>query len=144
MSHTWSGLRCRTRRAVSFTFLISHSTLLLLLLLTGCAGPPDNAVGGFSGEPAAQQVELAATDKVTWAPDRLEATAGDVTFVVRNPTALEHNFVVQGNGVKATSHTFRPNATVTLTLKDLKPGTYRYICTVAGHSATMQGTLVVR
>ena len=116
---------------------------LLVALLAGCGGGPATDIG-FSSEPAAQQVEVAATDKVTWAPNRLEATAGDVTFVVRNPTSLQHNFVVEGNGVKAVSRTFKPNATVTLTLKDLKPGTYRYVCTVAGHEATMFGTLMVR
>ena len=99
---------------------------------------------GFSSEPAAQQVQVVATDKVTWEPKILQVEAGDVTFVVRNPTALAHNFVVEGNGLKARSHTFKPNATVALTLKDLKPGTYKYICTVAGHAATMYGTLVVR
>ncbi len=115
----------------------------LVVLLAGCGGGPAADIG-FSSEPAAQQLEVAATDKVTWAPNRLEADAGDVTFVVRNPTSLPHNFVVEGHGVKAVSRTFKPNATVTLTLKDLKPGTYRYVCTVAGHQATMFGTLVVR
>ena len=116
---------------------------VLVALLAGCGGGPVADIG-FSSEPAAQQLEVAATDKVTWAPNRLEASAGDVTFVVRNPTSLQHNFVVEGNGVKAVSRNFKPNATVTLTLKDLKPGTYRYICTIAGHEATMFGTLVVR
>ena len=123
------------------------STLAVLAvvgaLLAGCGGGPPADIG-FSSEPAAQQLEVTATDKVTWAPNRLEAAAGDVTFVVRNPTSLQHNFVVEGNGVKAVSRNFKPNATVTLTLKDLKPGTYRYVCTVAGHEATMFGTLVVR
>ncbi len=116
---------------------------VLVALLAGCGGGPAADIG-FSSEPAAQHLEVAATDKVTWAPNRLEATAGDVTFVVHNPTSLSHNFMVQGNGVKAVSRNFKPNATVTLTLKDLKPGTYRYVCTVAGHEATMFGTLVVR
>ena len=116
---------------------------VLVALLAGCGGGPAADIG-FSSEPATQQLEVAATDKVTWAPNRLEASAGDLTFVVRNPTSLQHNFVVEGNGVKAVSRTFKPNATVTLTLKDLKPGTYRYICTIAGHEATMFGTLVVR
>ena len=115
---------------------------VLVALLAACGGGPPADIG-FSNEPAAQQLEIAATDKVTWAPNRLEASAGDVTFVVRNPTSLSHNFTVEGNGVKAVSRTFKPNATVTLTLKDLKPGTYRYVCTVAGHEATMYGTLVV-
>ncbi len=116
---------------------------LLVILLAGCGGGPAADIG-FSGEPTTQQLEVAATDKVTWAPNRLEASAGDLTFVVRNPTSLQHNFVVEGNGVKAVSRNFKPNATVTLTLKDLKAGTYRYVCTVAGHEATMFGTLVVR
>ena len=116
---------------------------VLGVLLSGCGGGPAADIG-FSSEPAAQHLEVAATDKVTWAPNRLEAAAGDVTFVVRNPTSLQHNFVVEGNGVKAVSRTFKPNATVSLTLKDLKPGTYRYVCTVAGHEATMFGTLMVR
>jgi plastocyanin len=115
---------------------------VLVALLAGCGGGPAADIG-FSSEPAAQQLEVAATDKVTWAPNLLEASAGDVTFVVHNPTSLQHNFEVEGNGVKAVSRNFKPNATVTLTVKDLKPGTYRYVCTVAGHEATMFGTLVV-
>ncbi len=114
---------------------------MLVALLGGCGGGPAVDIG-FSNEPAAQQLEVAATDKVTWAPNRLEAAAGDVTFVVSNPTSLQHNFVVEGNGVKAVSRTFKPNATVTLTLKDLKPGTYRYVC-IPHEGARMVGTVVV-
>lgn len=115
-----------------------------LALLAACgprAGAP--ASGGFSHEVTAQQLAISATGAVTWNPNHLTAQAGDVTFVVKNPTTLVHNFALQGNGVDARSGDLRPGTTTNLTLRGLQPGTYRYVCTIPGHAATMFGTLTV-
>ena len=132
------------RRSIYFAL---PALLALSVLLMACEAPAaagQGGAGGFSGEVAAQQVALAAGGGLTWQPAQLTADAGDLTFVVRNPTALDHNLHVIGNGVNAMSATLRPGTTTYLTLKDLKPGTYKYVCTLPGHEATMTGTLTVR
>ncbi|HET8626808.1 MAG TPA: plastocyanin/azurin family copper-binding protein [Thermomicrobiales bacterium] len=116
-----------------------------LALLAACGaqgGAPEGA--GFSHEVTAQQFTVTATGSLTWDPNHLTSQAGEVTFVVKNPTTLVHNFVLQGNGVNATSGDLRPGTTTNLTLKGLKPGAYRYVCTIPGHASTMNGTLTVK
>ena len=74
-------------------------------------------------------------------PVELTAPAGTITFDVHNGGGAEHNFAVQGLGKTAM---LKPDASATLTLEDVKPGTYEYICEVAGHAdGGMRGTLTV-
>lgn len=101
--------------------------------------------GGFVSEQAAQRVEVVADPEglLKWTQDDYRATAGDVTFVVKNPSPSRHNFVVEGNGVKATSPTFGTGEQ-TYTLKGLQPGEYLIVCTVPGHrEAGMVAKLIV-
>jgi plastocyanin len=75
----------------------------------------------------------------------LAAKAGKVTIAFTNQAPLSHNLTVEsasGSVVGATP-TFQ-GATKALTL-ELKPGTYKFFCTVPGHrQAGMEGTLVVK
>lgn len=75
----------------------------------------------------------------------LTAKAGKVTIAFTNQAPLSHNVTVEsasGSVVGATP-TFQ-GATKTLTL-DLKPGSYKFFCSVPGHRmAGMEGTLVVK
>lgn len=126
--------------------------VLCALVLGACAGADGGAGAGqtsvparrFSSAVAAQQFKVTAEPAIRWSPSELHATAGDISFIVSNPTALNHDFTVQGNGMNARSDVLRPGSTTTLTLTGLAPGTYRYICTIPGHEATMVGTLVVK
>lgn len=76
----------------------------------------------------------------------LSASAGTVTIDFTNKSPLPHNVTVESSGgqqVGATP-TFQGGAK-TLTLSNLKPGTYKFFCSVPGHrQAGMEGTLVVK
>lgn len=109
--------------------------------------PSAAVITAFTSEPAAQQVQVAAdaTGLLKWDKPSYEAKAGDVTFVVANPSMLTHNFVVEGPGVRAQSATFAAKTTNSFTLKGLQPGEYLLVCTFAGHrEAGMVARLTVR
>lgn len=67
------------------------------------------------------------------------AKNGSVTFRVQNAGKVGHNFKIAGK----TTPMIKPNKSATLTLS-LKKGSYPYLCTVPGHSASgMKGTFKV-
>lgn len=74
----------------------------------------------------------------------LEAKAGKVTIDFKNPSALEHNVVIEQNGKELAG--FEPIAEGEESeTANLKPGTYTFFCAVPGHrQAGMEGTLVVK
>ena len=74
----------------------------------------------------------------------LEAKAGKVTIDFTNPSALEHNVVIEQNGKELAG--FEPiTQGEESETADLKPGTYTFFCAVPGHrEAGMEGTLVVK
>jgi uncharacterized cupredoxin-like copper-binding protein len=75
----------------------------------------------------------------------LTAKAGKVTITFANQASLEHNLTVASSSgaVVGATPTFS-GGSKTLAL-DLKPGTYKFYCTVPGHRAAgMEGTLTVQ
>ena len=58
--------------------------------------------------------------------------AGSYSFEVANDGQVEHDFVVEGNGVNEKTPTIGPGKSATLKV-DLKPGTYDVYCSVPGH-----------
>lgn len=76
--------------------------------------------------------------------DKSMASAGMVTFTIKNNGPSPHNFNVKINGEEKGVPTLDPGTTTTLTL-DLKPGTYDYRCNIPGHDLLgMKGTLTVK
>jgi len=75
---------------------------------------------------------------------KLEAKAGKVTIDFKNPSALEHNVVIEQNGKELSG--FEPIAEGEESeTANLKPGTYTFFCSVPGHrEAGMEGTLTVK
>jgi plastocyanin len=75
----------------------------------------------------------------------LTAKAGKVSLAFTNASSLEHNLTVassSGQVVGATPTFSGGSKTVSLTLK---PGTYKFYCSVPGHrQAGMEGTLTVQ
>jgi plastocyanin len=75
----------------------------------------------------------------------LTAKAGNVSIDFSNMSPLEHNVTVESSShaVVGATPTFKGESkTLTLTLK---PGTYKFFCSVPGHRmAGMEGTLVVK
>jgi uncharacterized cupredoxin-like copper-binding protein len=58
--------------------------------------------------------------------------AGSYAFDVKNDGKIDHDFVVQGNGVDERTPIIHPGDSATLNV-DLKPGTYDVYCSVPGH-----------
>lgn len=133
---------------------------LLLAALDACAADTGNARvgydpyanGAYGGSPflaemVAQQVVVAADRRGSLLWDRAEytATAGDVSFVVQNPSPVVHQFGVEGNGVNYQSGNLAPGPTTTFTIKGLPAGDYLIVCNYANHKeAGMVATLRVR
>jgi len=75
----------------------------------------------------------------------LSANAGKVSIAFTNMAPLAHNVTIEGTGGKilGATPTFQ-GASKTVSLQ-LKPGTYKFFCSVPGHRAAgMEGTLTVK
>jgi uncharacterized cupredoxin-like copper-binding protein len=74
----------------------------------------------------------------------LEAPAGKVRIQMKNPATLQHDVVIEGNGVDKAGPVVGQGGTSTATA-DLKAGKYTFYCSVDGHEqAGMKGVLTVR
>lgn len=126
------------------------------LLLGACASPP-----------RVQEVALTA-QTMKYSPSTFEVTAGaPVELTLVNEDALEHDFSIleipvetvsqadpmsaehamqMGTGVDPVLHVAaEPGATNHLSFIPTKPGTYEFMCSVAGHKeAGMVGSMVVK
>ena len=58
--------------------------------------------------------------------------AGSYSFEVKNDGKIEHDLVIEGNGVDEKTPTIEAGKTATLEV-DLKPGTYDVYCSIPGH-----------
>lgn len=131
--------------------LVLATVLTLALVACGEGDANGGSAGGgktgFSTEVFDNQVQVKADPKgaLKWDQSSYQAVAGNVTFVVSNTSPTPHNFVVQGNGVSATSKNFRGQNAQYLSLTNLAPGEYLIVCTVPGHrEAGMVAKLVVK
>jgi plastocyanin len=147
-------------------------TTLALVALAGCGGSKEStgttsnapanapATTATSTAPSATstgtqpapagaggKVSLSANSEGQLAYDTksLTASAGKVTVDFTNDAPLTHNVTIEssaGKVVGATPTFSGGSKTVSL---DLKPGTYKFFCSVPGHRAAgMEGTLTVR
>ncbi len=127
--------------------LLCSMLVALGVVLVACGGAGTGGDGQFSDEVVAQRVAVAADPSGTprWDRATYEATAGDITFVVGNPSPTPHQFTLEGNGVTYRSKTFSANTTHNFTVKALPAGEYQLICDYAGHKqAGMVAKLIVR
>jgi uncharacterized cupredoxin-like copper-binding protein len=87
---------------------------------------------------SAQKVQLKYTKKT------LKAKAGKITIVMKNPSILQHNVAIKGKGIKTKKgKVVGPGGTSRVTIT-LKPGKYRFFCSVPGHEAAgMFGALTI-
>lgn len=111
------------------------------------AAAAPSIITSFSSDAVAQKVAVSAdaSGALKWDRASYEATAGDVTFVVSNPSPLTHNFRIEGPGVQAQSPNFAGKTTQSFTIKGLQPGEYVIVCTFAGHrEAGMVAKLTVK
>src|SRR6202042_488446 len=96
---------------------------------------------------AASKVSLEANPegKLEYNTKALSATAGKVTVDFTNSSSLPHNVTIEsssGAKVGATPTFSGGSKSVAV---NLKPGTYKFFCSVPGHrQAGMEGTLTVK
>ena len=75
----------------------------------------------------------------------LSANAGRVTIAFTNEAPLSHNFTVENSAKQIVGATPTFQGGTKLLSLELKPGTYKFFCSVPGHRmAGMEGTLTVR
>jgi plastocyanin len=112
------------------------------------ATTPSTSTSGGAAAPAAgaQALSLAANPEgqLKFTSASLTAKAGSATISFENKSPVEHNLTIassSGSVVGSTPTFTGGSKTVTVTLK---PGTYKYYCTVPGHrQAGMEGILTV-
>jgi plastocyanin len=108
---------------------------------------PAPAPASSEGQSASSTLAVAANPEGQLKFDKsaLSAKAGKVTIDFTNMSSLGHNMTVEsGSGkVEGSTPTFQ-GASKSVTL-NLKPGTYKFFCSVPGHrQAGMEGTLTVQ
>jgi|HigsolmetaAR202D_1030399.scaffolds.fasta_scaffold12933_3 plastocyanin len=100
--------------------------------------------GGRTVEAKNGRIALSADEReLAYDADVLVADAGRVTIEFTNPSTIPHDVVIEGNGVNERTEVITDGKdSVTA---ELKPGTYTFYCSVAGHRAAgMEGTLTVK
>jgi plastocyanin len=106
------------------------------------AAPP--APAGEAGGGGETTLENPADEsQLRFSKSTLEAPAGRVTLVMENPSQLEHNIAVRGDGVDEKGEVVGQGEASQVAV-DLEPGEYEFYCSVPGHEdAGMKGTLTV-
>jgi plastocyanin len=106
---------------------------------TGTPAPPSKPAA------ATTMLQLAANPagQLAYETKQLTAKAGTVTVQLTNKSPIEHDVAIaQGTTVLGQTPVFT-GGSKSVTVK-LKPGTYKFFCTVPGHrQAGMEGTLTV-
>ncbi len=118
----------------------------IVLLAAGCGGSSGGSGGGASSTPAnAQVVEIdVASSGFAFTTSRAHASSGAVELRSKNPQPISHDIALKGNGVDVHGSMVSGGGVSTVTVSDLKPGTYTFFCSVPGHEeAGMKGTLTV-
>ncbi len=143
----------RSRRSPLARWPHLLGVLLLTMALAACSGtargsapaPPIPAAGGQAavGASGGGTIVNVAASNFAFSLDTTRASAGAVTFVVRNDSPAEHDFAIRGQGVDRKTPMLKRGETASLTV-ELRPGTYTYVCTVGGHERLgMHGTFTV-
>ena len=138
-----SGIAVRSRTAPTAR---PSTTWTTAKTRQGADDPTQPAPATGSGTGAAENVSLEANPEgqLKYNKTSLTTNAGKVSIAFTNMAPVEHNVTVEsssGESVGATP-TFK-GGSKTLAL-NLKPGTYKFFCSVPGHRmAGMEGTLTV-
>jgi uncharacterized cupredoxin-like copper-binding protein len=150
-----TGRRPGPARTTGCRLLLPFAAAALVVAAAGCGGgggtttgaaasPTTGATTPSSGKTTTLHLKADPSGALRFDKQTLSAPAGKVTIVMSNPSSLQHDVAIQGNGVDVTGNVVSQGGNSTVTA-DLKPGTYTFLCTVDGHAdAGMKGTLTVR
>lgn len=117
--------------------------LLAGLLLAACGGSSSDNSSASSGSGKSVAVAADPGGALKFTTNKLTAPSGNVTFDLTNQSKLPHALEIEGHGIEAKTKTVT-GGNASVTIKDLKPGTYEFYCPVPGHKeAGMEGTLTV-
>ena len=110
----------------------------------GATGGGEPEAKAPSGPGGTVQLEADPTD-LAYDTTELSSKPGKVTIDFTNPSALEHDVAIEGEGKELADSELVANGGKTTASAELAPGTYTFYCTVPGHrEAGMEGTLVVK
>jgi plastocyanin len=108
------------------------------------SGGGAEAEGGSAGSAKALDIE-AASSGLAYASASASASAGKVTVDFTNPQPITHDVAIESSGGETVGQTELIAEGSDSTVVELKPGTYKFFCTVPGHrEAGMEGTLTVK
>jgi len=117
---------------------------------TGGAAGGKTTGGAAAGKPSggAETIKLEADPdgQLAYTTDTLNARPGNLTIDFSNPASITHDVAVQDSGGNSLGVSdLIAQSSTTLVLKNLRPGSYTFYCTVPGHKeAGMEGTLTVK
>lgn len=97
------------------------------------------------GGGAALEIEANPEGNLAFTSDTASSTAGKVTVDFTNESPVPHDVAIEDEGGETVGQTEIIAEGSDSTTVTLKPGTYKYFCTVPGHrQAGMEGTLTVK
>ncbi len=109
------------------------------------AGGEEGAAGGEEAGGGASVKFAAAETGLAYASDTASAEAGKVTIEFENPQPVPHDVAIETMNGEVLGQTETITEGSDSTEIELKPGTYKFFCTVPGHrEAGMEGTLTVK
>lgn len=145
-------------------FAALFALLLAALALVACGGGSDTtseesapapettkeaegekeAEGGTAGA-ATVDFEADPSGNLAYTTDEATSKAGKVTVNFTNQSAVPHDVAIEDEAGETVAQTEVLAEGSDSTTANLKPGTYKYFCTVPGHrQAGMEGTLTVK
>lgn len=99
--------------------------------------------GGSGG--AALEIEADPGGNLAFTSDTASSTAGKVTVDFTNESGVPHDVAFEDEGGETVGQTEVISEGSDSTTITLKPGEYKYFCTIPGHrQAGMEGTLTVK
>ena len=134
--------------------LVALLTLAGLLALAGCGSsssststPASAPTSSSAAVGAGSTVSVAANSEglLHYEPSSLTAKAGSVSISFKNASPLSHNITVANSSGAVVGATATFTGGTRILALNLKPGSYKFYCTVPGHRAAgMEGTLTVQ
>lgn len=97
------------------------------------------------GESSTLKFETDPNGQLAYTETEMTAKAGKTTVELNNSQALAHDVAIEDSSGEVVGKTDAVTESSATAVVDLKPGTYKYYCTIPGHrDAGMEGTLIVK
>jgi plastocyanin len=109
------------------------------------AATTDTSSSGGGGGGATVDVAADPSGALAFTETKLSTTAGSDTINFTNDSSTPHNVTIEDQNANDVGATDTITGSSTSTTVDLKPGTYKFYCSVDGHEAAgMEGELTVK